>query len=73
MNHSFRTEPEAAVELEHAALWYERQRPGLGIEFLAPIDTTLDRIDRWPLAASRVAGVGILCSVVTGPVTTIWS
>ena len=57
MNHSFRTEPEAAVELEHAALWYERQRPGLGIEFLAPIDTTLDRIDRWPLAASRVAGV----------------
>jgi hypothetical protein len=30
----FRPEPEASAELEHAALWYESQRAGLGHEFL---------------------------------------
>jgi toxin ParE1/3/4 len=57
MNRTFRTEPEASTELEQAALWYERQRPGLGVEFLEAIDTTLDRITRWPQAARRIPGV----------------
>ena len=57
MSRPFRPEPEASAELEHAALWYERQRPGLGVEFLDAIDTTLDRIARWPQAAPRVTGV----------------
>jgi plasmid stabilization system protein ParE len=57
MNRTFRTEPEASAELEQAALWYERQRPGLGVEFLEAIDATLDRITRWPQAARRVPGV----------------
>ena len=29
---TFRPEPEASAELEDAALWYEGQRPGLGLE-----------------------------------------
>ncbi|OFW28589.1 MAG: hypothetical protein A3H97_05105 [Acidobacteria bacterium RIFCSPLOWO2_02_FULL_65_29] len=57
MNRSFRPEPEASVELEHAALWYEHERPGLGAEFLDAIDATLDRIAQWPDAAPRVGGL----------------
>lgn len=57
MNRVFRTEAEASAELEQAALWYEHQRPGLGVEFLNAIDATLDRIIRWPQAARPVPGI----------------
>ena len=57
MNRPFRTESEASDELEKAVDWYESQRPGLGGEFLEAIDTTLDRVARWPQAAQRVPGV----------------
>lgn len=33
MRPAFRPEPEASAELEDAALWYERRRTGLGVEF----------------------------------------
>jgi hypothetical protein len=46
MTRTFRIEPEAAAELEAAALWYDRQRPGLGADFLEAIDTALNRIAR---------------------------
>ena len=36
--------PAAAADIEDAYLWYERQRPGLGEEFLTAIDATLKRI-----------------------------
>ena len=54
MNRPFRLEPEASAELEEASVWYESQRPGLGIEFLEAVDAALDRIARWPQAAPRV-------------------
>ena len=57
MNRRFRIEPEASAELEEAAIWYEHQRPGLGVEFLEAIDTALEQIAKWPQAAQRVAGV----------------
>ena len=38
MTRTFRIEPEAAAELEAAAVWYDHQRPGLGIEFLEAVD-----------------------------------
>ena len=44
MSRRFRPEPEASAELEHAALWYENERPGLGVDFLDAIDATLARI-----------------------------
>lgn len=33
---------EAATEVIEAAAWYERERPGLGVEFRAAIDAALD-------------------------------
>ena len=45
---TFRQEPEASAELEDAALWYERQRPGLGLEFVQAVDAALERIAQWP-------------------------
>ena len=38
MSRRFRPEPEASAELEHAALWCEDERPGLGADFLDAID-----------------------------------
>ena len=40
----FRVEAIAQTELEEAAVWYEEQRPGLGLEFIAEIDRVLTRI-----------------------------
>lgn len=54
---AFRTEPEASAELDDAALWYERQRTGLGSEFLEAIDNALKFIARWPEAGSPVPNV----------------
>ena len=51
---ALRPEPEASAELEDAALWYERQRLGLGQEFLGAVDETLKRIARWPQIGGRV-------------------
>ena len=57
MNRLFLTEAEASAELEEAVAWYERQRPGLGAEFLEAVGVTLDQIARWPRAAQPVPGV----------------
>jgi hypothetical protein len=48
MNRAFRPEPEAAAELEDAVVWYDTQRPGLGLEFVQAVDVALERIARWP-------------------------
>jgi plasmid stabilization system protein ParE len=43
--------PEAEQELEAAAVWYEKQEPGLGDDFLDEFERTLRRIatepERW--------------------------
>ena len=52
-----RTETEASVELAETALWYERQRNGLGVEFINAIDAALDFIARFPEAGSPVRHV----------------
>jgi toxin ParE1/3/4 len=52
-----RTEPDASAELAQAANWYERQREGLGIEFLESIDAALELIARFPHAGSAVPDV----------------
>jgi plasmid stabilization system protein ParE len=36
--------PAAAADIEEAFLWYERQRPGLGEEFLAAVQSAVDGI-----------------------------
>jgi plasmid stabilization system protein ParE len=39
-------EPEAFADITEAHDWYEERRPGLGAEFEAHLDTTLDWIAR---------------------------
>lgn len=57
MTARFRIEPEASAELDEAALWYERQRQGLGGEFLEAIDEALEFIARFPRAGTPVPDV----------------
>jgi hypothetical protein len=40
----FRVDAVAQTELEEAAVWYEAQRDGLGLEFIAEVDRVLMRI-----------------------------
>ena len=40
--------PAAAADIEDAFSWYERQRPGLGDEFLAAVQATRDSIAAHP-------------------------
>jgi toxin ParE1/3/4 len=38
----------AKADVRKAAGWYERQRPGLGREFVAEVDATLNRVAESP-------------------------
>ena len=40
--------PAAAADIEEAFLWYERQRPGLGNEFLAAVQAMRESIAAHP-------------------------
>lgn len=42
--------PAAAADIEEAYLWYEKQRAGLGEEFLAAVDSLLGEIVAHPTA-----------------------
>ncbi len=57
MNRIFRPEPEASAELEDAAVWYDNQRLGLGVEFVEAVEFALDQIARWPQIGRVVPGV----------------
>lgn len=48
---------EATAELEAAALWYDEQRDGLGLQFLAAIDRTIQHAVTWPHAGVAVEGL----------------
>ena len=41
-------EPEAEIELEQAVDWYNKQRSGLGHEFLESVEEVFDRIRQMP-------------------------
>jgi plasmid stabilization system protein ParE len=57
VNPIFRPEPEASAELEDAAVWYDNQRPGLGVEFIHAVDAALGQIARWPSIGRVVPGI----------------
>jgi hypothetical protein len=40
--------PEAELDLEEAYAWYEKNRPGLGEDFLSSVDACLETIRRQP-------------------------
>jgi toxin ParE1/3/4 len=59
----FRVEAIAQTEFEEAAVWYESQRPGLGLEFIAEIDRVLGRIahaDRFATAPIATMPGGLI-------------
>lgn len=64
-----RFEPEAGRELEAAALRYEGERAGLGLEFLDAVDRTVSMIQRWPDAAPPATGLPDDVSVRRAPVS----
>jgi len=47
--------PSAEEDAEEAALWYERQRPGLGSRFPVELGAVLHRIREAPLQFPRVS------------------
>lgn len=49
-----RFEPEARDELRAARDWYDREQPGLGRDLVAEVETTIERIVRWPDLAPRL-------------------
>ncbi len=47
-------EPSAQADIGDAALWYEQQAPGLGLEFVRIVDASLAEIARSPLRFPEV-------------------
>ncbi|WP_194288922.1 MULTISPECIES: type II toxin-antitoxin system RelE/ParE family toxin [unclassified Nocardioides] len=47
-------EPEARDELRAARDWYEDAQPGLGEDLIVEVETTIERIVRWPELAPRL-------------------
>ncbi|MFP4634974.1 MAG: type II toxin-antitoxin system RelE/ParE family toxin [Nitriliruptoraceae bacterium] len=50
-------EPEASAELEEPAPWYEAQRSGLGLAFLAAADQAVEHLAASPDSGAPVPGV----------------
>jgi plasmid stabilization system protein ParE len=50
------TAPEAEQDIFDAYLWYERQRPGLGEDFLTCVDACIQAICRTPGMHAKVLG-----------------
>jgi len=48
---------EASAELEDATRWYEQRHAGLGVAFLAAVDTTVESLVRWPRAGAPIDGL----------------
>ncbi len=46
--------PPAGQELDDAVDWYDRQLPGLGIEFLDEVDKALHRIAAYPHSCEEI-------------------
>lgn len=40
--------PEASADTEEAAVWYENQRSGLGVEFVLEVDAAIERAAEFP-------------------------
>jgi toxin ParE1/3/4 len=53
-----RFKPSAERDVTTAKRWYDEQAPGLGLEFLAAVDSAVSRItlnsEAWPVIRSRI-------------------
>lgn len=57
MSRRLHLDAEALAELEDAALWYDRQRPGVGDAFVAAVTDAIETLIRWPGFGSPVLDV----------------
>lgn len=57
MKRAFRISTEAKAEIAGASRWYERERAGLGFDFLRMVDRAIARIESIPQSGSPVPGV----------------
>jgi plasmid stabilization system protein ParE len=57
VTHRVRFAPEASIEIEDAARWYEQRRRGLGLALLAAIDEAVASTLRWPHTGTLVPEV----------------
>jgi len=48
MGRTLQVQSEAQRDIEAAALWYEHQRPGLGVRFVRELDELLERVAERP-------------------------
>ena len=70
MTRAFRPEPEASAELEDAAVWYDSQRPGLGLEFVQSVDACLAHI----VPSGRKSGSASLAyRMMSPPAGSLWT
>jgi toxin ParE1/3/4 len=44
---------DAQKEIDESFAYYERKRPGLGYDFVAEVEETTQRIQRWPKLSSK--------------------
>lgn len=51
---------DAATELEAAAVWYDDQREGLGLQFLAAVDRAIQHARAWPHTGAPVEGLSLM-------------
>ncbi len=58
MNRRISFHEAARDELREAARWYEREREGLGEEFLQTVDTAIERVARGELPGLAAAETG---------------
>jgi len=56
MTRQLTVRPLAESDLDHAAGWYDDQRPGLGLRFLYAVDQLFERIRISPLQFPFVSG-----------------
>ena len=54
MSHELIIRPEAEEDIDDAYLWYERQRMGLGGEFLVAVQAAIAEIERRPVSFAVV-------------------
>lgn len=48
---------DAAAELDAASAWYDNQREGLGLQFLAAVDRVIQHARVWPHTGALVEGL----------------
>ena len=68
MSLSIEFEPEASLELSHAAGWYEDRRPNLGLDFLRLVDGTIQRVAQRKLRGSRIPELDSISTVRRVPI-----